>query len=46
MYVYGLFALTEQAFNRMDEASQAIVTEELEAAVARRCHVTQRQRCR
>ena len=35
MYVYGLFALTERAFNRMDEAEQAIVTEELEAAVAR-----------
>jgi TRAP-type C4-dicarboxylate transport system substrate-binding protein len=35
MYVYGLFALTERAFNRLDEAQQAIVTEELEAAVAR-----------
>ena len=35
MYVYGLFALTERAFNRLDNAEQAIVTEELEAAVAR-----------
>lgn len=35
MYVYGLFALTERAFNRLDEAEQAIVTEELKAAVAR-----------
>ena len=35
MYVYGLFAITERAFNRMTEAEQAIVTEELTAAVAR-----------
>jgi TRAP-type C4-dicarboxylate transport system substrate-binding protein len=35
MYVYGLFAITERAFNRMSEAEQAIVTEELTAAVAR-----------
>ena len=35
MYVYGLFAITERAFNRMNEAEQAIVTEELTAAVAR-----------
>ncbi len=35
MYVYGLFALTERAFNRLDEAQQVIVTEELKAAVAR-----------
>ena len=35
MYVYGLFALTERAFNRLDPAEQVIVTEELEAAVAR-----------
>ena len=35
MYVYGLFAITERAFSRMDESEQAIVTEELSAAVAR-----------
>jgi TRAP-type C4-dicarboxylate transport system substrate-binding protein len=35
MYVYGLFAITERAFNRMNESEQAIVTEELSAAVAR-----------
>lgn len=35
MYVYGLFAITERAFNRMSESEQAIVTEELSAAVAR-----------
>ena len=35
MYVYGLFAITERAFNRMNEDEQAIVTEELSAAVAR-----------
>ena len=33
MYVYGLFALTERPNRRMKK--QAIVTEELEAAVAR-----------
>jgi TRAP-type C4-dicarboxylate transport system substrate-binding protein len=35
MYVYGLFAITERAFNRMSETEQSIVTEELSAAVAR-----------
>jgi TRAP-type C4-dicarboxylate transport system substrate-binding protein len=35
MYVYGLFAITERAFNRMNETEQSIVTEELSAAVAR-----------
>jgi TRAP-type C4-dicarboxylate transport system substrate-binding protein len=35
MYVYGLFAITERAFNRMNETEQSIVTEELRAAVAR-----------
>ena len=35
MYVYGLFAITERAFNRMSDSEQAIVTEELTAAVAR-----------
>jgi TRAP-type C4-dicarboxylate transport system substrate-binding protein len=35
MYVYGLFAITERAFNRMNETEQSIVTKELSAAVAR-----------
>jgi TRAP-type C4-dicarboxylate transport system substrate-binding protein len=35
MYVYGFFAITERAFNRMSETEQSIVTEELSAAVAR-----------
>ena len=35
MYVYGLFAITERAFNRMSESEQAIVTQELTEAVKR-----------
>ncbi|HCG69352.1 MAG TPA: C4-dicarboxylate ABC transporter [Gammaproteobacteria bacterium] len=42
MYVYGLFAITERAFNRMSEAEQAIVTEELTAAVSRVDSVSRR----
>ena len=34
IYVYGLFALTERQFNRLSEAEQAIVREEMMAAVA------------
>ena len=33
LYVYGLFAMAERPFNRLDAAQQAIVREELEAAV-------------
>ena len=33
MYTYGLFAMTDKAFKRLDEAEQAIVEEEMGAAV-------------
>ena len=33
MYVYGMFAITERAFNHMSEVEQAIVTKNTAAVV-------------